>query len=339
MSQPPTREMLQNDIVNKINTACKYILSLPNYKNVELPDRPIHILTLVDPCGYLPIHFAIASHNEYLFNLLVEIFNSFPTPLYYFNSPDRVGNTPLHWAILRMNYQAAVVLVQYGADISRMNDNGKTPLHLVVSQCTKDASQSDLCNHRKMVKFLIQVGAGVDAYDTNNITPLHVASELGDTIVVEYLLVDGGAFVNVIDDVGETPLFYALRGQHADVVKKLVECKANLVVRNDEGETPLDFCLSIQASSMVELLNFFLNENSSPYINSPSSIMSMSGISLSGMSISDSNSLSHTSGSAESGEVSSMDIDLSRSQEMQSKHHGGGGAMDVTDNLRRLALF
>jgi len=334
MSQPPTRQMLQNEIVNKINTACKYILSLPNYRNVELPERPIHTLTLVDPCGYLPIHFAIASHNEFLFNLLVEIFTTFPTPLYYFNSPDRVGNTPLHWAILRMNYQAAVVLVQYGADISRMNDNGRTPLHLVVSQCTKDASQSDLCSHRKMIKFLIAVGASIDVYDTNSITPLHIAAEIGDTIVVESLIIDGGAFVNVIDDVGETPLFYALRGRHSDVVKKLIECKANPIVKNDDGETPLDFCLAIQASDMVELLNHILNETTTFYINSPSSVMSISGISLSGMSISDSNSLSHTSES--SGEVSSMDIDLSRSQEMHTKSHDGN---DVTDNLRRLALF
>jgi len=328
-----TRTSIQNEIVIKINTACNYILSLPNYKNVSRPDKPINILTLVDPCGYLPIHFAIASHNEFLFNLLIEIFATLPTPLYYFNSPDRVGNTPLHWAILRMNYQAAVVLVQYGADIARMNDNGKTPLHLVVAQCTKDSSQTDMISHRKMVKFLITVGATVDSYDVNNVTPLHIASELGDTEVVESLLQDGGAFVNVIDDVGETPLFYALRGQHANVVRKLIECKANLFSRNEEGETPLDFCISNQDSSMVELLNSFLNENTTSF-NSPSSIMSISGISLSGMSISDSSSISLS----RTDEI--MDIDLSKSQEMnQVKSHGGADVNAATENFRRLALY
>jgi ankyrin repeat protein len=289
------------------------------------------ILTLVDPCGYLPIHFAIASHNEFLFNLLVEIFATFPTPLFYFNSPDRVGNTPLHWAILRVNYRAAVVLVQFGADISRKNDGGKSPLHLVVSQCTKDCSQTDLISHRKMVKFLITVGSTVDSSDTNNVTPLHIASELGDCAVVESLLLDGGAFVNVIDDVGETPLFYALRGQHAGVVKKLIDCKANLFSRNEDGETPLDYCVSNRVSSMVELLNSFLNESSTSF-NSPNSIMSISGISLSGMSISDSSSISLS----RTDEI--MDIDLSRSQEMnQMKSHADVNA--ATDNFRRLALF
>lgn len=328
-----TRTSMQNEIVAKINTACNYILSLPNYQNVMRPDKPMHILTLVDPCGYLPIHFAIASHNEFLFNLLVEIFSTLPTPLYYFNAPDRVGNTPLHWAILKTNYRAAVVLVQFGADISRMNDGGKTPLHLVVSQCTKDCSQTDLINHRKMVKFLITVGAKVDCHDANNVTPLHIASELGDCAVVESLLLDGGAFINVIDDVGETPLFYALRGRHAGVVKKLIESKANLFARNEDGETPLDFCVSNRDASMVELLNSFLNESTASF-NSPNSMMSISGISLSGMSISDSSSISLS----RTDEI--MDVDLSKSQEMnQVKSHGAADVNAATDNFRRLALF
>jgi len=323
----PTRESLQNEIVNKINSACRYILSLPNFKSIEKPERPIQILTLADPCGYLPIHFAIASHNEYLFNLLIEIFSSFPAPLLYFNSPDTVGNTPLHWAIMMMNYQAAVVLVQCGADISRMNSNGRSPLHLVVSACMNGSSQSDLSAHRRMAKFLITVGAQVDCHDINNVTPLHIASEIGDSALVESLIQEGGAFVNVTDDVGETPLFYALRGHHSDVVKKLVDFKANLFTKNDEGESPLEFCLSNRDTLMVDLLNQF-TEISTYCLNSPNSGMNISGISLSGMSISDSNSLSR------SNEASSMDIDLSKSQELVNPDLGAN-----TNNLKRLNLY
>jgi len=125
--------------------------------------------------------------------------------------------------------------------------------------------------------------------------------------------------------------FYALRGQHAGVVKKLIECKANLFARNEDGETPLDYCVSNRDSSMVELLNSFLNESSTSF-NSPNSIMSISGISLSGMSISDSSSISLS----RTDEI--MDIDLSKSQEMnQTKLHADVNA--ATDNFRRLALF
>lgn len=317
----PTRMTLQLDIVNKINTACKYILSLPNYKNIERPARPIQILTLVDPCGYLPIHYAIAAQNEFLFNLLVEIFRTLTSPLYYLNAPDRVGNTPLHWAVMRTNYQAAVILIQHGADVSRMNNDGRTPLHIVVSQSSKSDTQTNLSAHRRMTKFLITVGAKVDSCDLNNVTPLHIAAEMGDVITVETLLIDGGAFVNIIDEVGETPLFYALRGRNVDVVKKLVENKANLFARNEEGETPLEFCFSIKDVGMIDLLNQFISEISPCFLFSGSSGMNISGINFSSMSISDSNNCLTIS----SNEHSSMDIDLSKSQEYLNHKQNPGG--------------
>jgi len=316
---------LQLEIANKISVACKYIMSLPNYKNIERPERPIQILTLLDPCGYLPIHYAIASHNEILFNLLIEIFRTFPTPLYYFNSPDRVGNTPLHWAVMRMNYQAAVILVQCGVDISRKNDDGKTALHIVVSQYSKGDALANLSAHLKMVKFLITVGAKVDSCDNNNVTPLHIAAEIGDVLLVEILLVYGGAFVNITDDVGETPLFYALRGRNQEVIKKLVEYKANLFAKNEEGETPLEFCISNRDAGMIDLLNQFSEISPCYLFRETSSGMSISGISLSGMSISDSNnSLAHSSSS---NEASSMDIDLSKSQEFKNPNQNLGMIM------------
>jgi len=318
----PTRQILKNDIANRVNSACRYIIGLPNYRNVQIPCSPVQVLTLVDPCGYLPIHYAIASHNQYLFNLLVEIFSTFPAPLPYFNAADKAGNTPLHWAMIRMNYQAGVVLVRHGADVSRMNSQGRTPLHLVVSSCGSN-SQSDLSAHRKMIKFLIAVGAKVDCFDMNNVTPLHIASELGDSFIIDILILEGGAFVNVVDDVGETPLFYALRGQHGDAVKKLVAYQASLSVKNDEGESPLEYCISNRDDHMVECLRRLSDFSVSPC--NPNTGMSISGISLSGMSISDS-SISTSS------ETSSMDLDLSRSQEIK-KDIG-----EVTNNLKAISF-
>lgn len=312
----PTRSSLQNEIVNRINLVCRYILSLPNFKDVERPEKPIQILSLEDSCGYLPIHYAIAAHDEFLFNSLVEIFCTFPTPMFYFNSPDRVGNTPIHWAIMKRNYQAVLVLVRCGADSSRMNDEGRTPLHLVVSQCNKNSSQTDLHSHHNMVKFLVSVGAQVDSYDVNNVTPLHLAAELGDLALVESLVIDGGAFVNVTDDVGETPLFYALRGQHAEVIKKLIDLKANLFSKNDEGETPLEFCLSIRDDRMAELLNQFNGSPLSISFNSPNmrvSTPSYASMSHSACSLSSAMNTSASESTSESLNGSSMDLDLSRS--------------------------
>lgn len=284
-----------------------------NYKDVERPEKPIQILSLADSCGYLPIHYAIAAHDEFLFNSLVEIFLTFPTPMFYFNSPDRVGNTPIHWAIMRRNYQAVVILVRCGADSSRMNDEGRTPLHLVVSQCGKNCSQTDLLSHHNMVKFLIKVGAQVDCYDINNVTPLHLAAELGDTTLVETLVLEGGAFVNVVDDVGETPLFYALRGQHPEVIKKLISLKANLFSKNNEGETPLEFCLSIRDDRMYELLSQYNGSPLSISFNSPNMRSSVSMSHSAGSSFSSAMNISSSESVSESLTGSNMDLDMSRS--------------------------
>lgn len=66
----------------------------------------------------MPIHYAIAAQNEYLFNALSEIFYTFPYSPYYFNSTDREGNSPMHWAMMKMNYQAVVQLVRFSLLIS-----------------------------------------------------------------------------------------------------------------------------------------------------------------------------------------------------------------------------
>jgi len=329
------RSTSRHETAKLINVACRYILSLPNYRSVQPPKSSLQILTLADSTGYLPLHFAVASHNAHLFNLLVEIFFTFPDSMTYFNTPDNLGNTPLHWAIMVTNYQAAETLVQYGADVTRINGSGKTPLHLLVASCFDIRSQTDLTAHRQMAKFFISVGAKVDCFDINNITPLHIAAETGDAALVGILIHDGGAFINVTDEVGETPLFYALRGSsnsHKEVVQKLVNCNANLFAKNEEGETPLEFCRATQAYSMIELLNQYTDISTCYQSVSPSSRMNISG-----MSISDSMSLSQSS---EISSDMSMDVccdDLSRSQEL--KKPAADFAGEATRNFGALSLF
>jgi len=89
----------------------------------------------------------------------------------------------------------------------------------------------------------------------------------------------------------------------------------------------MEFCISNRDSMMIDFLNQFTEITPCYVVNSPNSGMCISGISLSGMSISDSNSLSHSS----SLEASSMDIDLSKSQEMND--------LGVGDNMKRLSIY
>ena len=50
------------------------------------------------------------------------------------NAQDRLGYTPLHWACLNGNVIGAKNLLDYGAKISAIEENGNTPLHLTRSE-------------------------------------------------------------------------------------------------------------------------------------------------------------------------------------------------------------
>lgn len=317
-SNETSRFTLQQAITDKIGNACRFILALPNFQAVERPEKTIDILTLTDSGGYKPIHYAIAAQNEFLFNSLIEIFSTFPFSPFYFNAIDKEGNSPLHWAMMKMNYQAVVNLVRCGADVSQMNNQGRTPLHMATDHCASSKSKLDAPMHLKMVKFLISVGAVIDAYDANNVTPLHTASEIGNTDLIDTLVLEGGAFVNVVDDCGETPLFYAIRKRHCDVVKKLLEMKANIYAKNNEGETPLEYCISLRDETMMDLLNQYQRSFIGAIsFNSPNN-------NRMNMSTSDSNSLSSamsTDTLSSSEHLLDMSLDLARSEELNLKHN------------------
>ena len=46
--------------------------------------------------------------------------------------------TPLNLAILRQNYEKALLLIEYGADVSRRDCFGMTPLHMACMQGNLD---------------------------------------------------------------------------------------------------------------------------------------------------------------------------------------------------------
>jgi ankyrin repeat protein len=84
---------------------------------------------------------------------------------------------------------------------------------------------------------------------------LHRAAEDGDMKEIERLIVSGYD-VNLVDDMGYTPLHRAVLGRQCNVVQKLLRQGAN-VNANDEatiGETPLGLAVQGEDSGLVCLL-------------------------------------------------------------------------------------
>jgi 26S proteasome non-ATPase regulatory subunit 10 len=66
----------------------------------------------------------------------------FPTPTQKSGSPinasDRFGMTPLHHACAEGRIETALLLVELGADVDRIDKEGQTPLQCAPDDKTKD---------------------------------------------------------------------------------------------------------------------------------------------------------------------------------------------------------
>lgn len=78
-------------------------------------------------------------------------------------------------------------------------------------------------------------------------TPLHVAAERGNTEVVK-LLLEAKADIDPKDDDGKTPLHWAVHSGRSEAVKVLIEAGADINARDNDGNTPLD--IAIQRSGV-----------------------------------------------------------------------------------------
>ncbi|KAF9558830.1 ankyrin [Agrocybe pediades] len=78
-----------------------------------------------DKANQLPLHRAATTGSVGFIRLLIE--SSTPTTKLRLNTADRIGNTPLHLAMDSGHAEAAVLLINAGADRTRENLDNETP--------------------------------------------------------------------------------------------------------------------------------------------------------------------------------------------------------------------
>ncbi|PBL04331.1 ankyrin, partial [Armillaria gallica] len=78
-----------------------------------------------DRAGQVPLHRAATTGSVGFIRLLLE--SSKPPNKTRINPADRIGNTPLHLAMDSAHAEAAVVLIEAGADRDRLNQDGEAP--------------------------------------------------------------------------------------------------------------------------------------------------------------------------------------------------------------------
>ena len=120
------------------------------------------------------------------------------------------------------------VLSDVGADIETKDDMGRSPLHWACRSGALD-----------VVKLLVKASAEVRATDNEGYTCLMCASHHGHTETVRYLVGLKDVDVNHISDDGRSALVSAVRQEHADVVKVLIDAGADIERKGDDGRSLL----------------------------------------------------------------------------------------------------
>ena len=117
------------------------------------------------------------------------------------NAKNRHGDTVLHKACEYEDENAITYLLGKKADVNAVNDQGKTPLLVVLYAYIINEDKL-----RNIVKQLIQKGANINVEDNDeHNTPLHLACDLSDIEIVK-LFIKKGANMTKKNKNNETPL-------------------------------------------------------------------------------------------------------------------------------------
>ena len=108
--------------------------------------------------------------------------------------------------------------------------------------------------NKEITEMLIKNGANVNFQDAFGVAPIHGAARTNQLEVIKILL-ENKAEVNHPTTTGkETPLHYAARFNNPDVVKFLLEKGAVKDAKDASGNTPLDAAKKENADKVIPLL-------------------------------------------------------------------------------------
>lgn len=144
------------------------------------------------------------------------------------NAPGVDGTPALHWLVWVDNLDDARLLIRAGADATRANRYGVTPLSLACSN-----------GNAGMIRLLLDAGVDPNSTGPAGETALMTAARNGDLQSVR-LLLERGAAVDARDaEFQQTALMMAVRENHPAIVRLLVEdWQADVNAKTRTGRTP-----------------------------------------------------------------------------------------------------
>lgn len=166
-------------------------------------------------------------------NLNVDILSTF-----IYNGISREG-TPLHAAILCKNYEAAQLLLEYGADVNKQIKEDAQPFVHIHSPLHMAIFKRDL----KMVELLLEHGADVNVKNSHYDTPLGNAIMCGRKMdIIKLLLQRDDIDINICNNFGGTVFHYSFMVRDPDLIRELLkDSNLDVNVKTNIGLTALHY--------------------------------------------------------------------------------------------------
>lgn len=215
-----------------------------------------------------PLYLAAASHQNDVVKALLKAGATV-------NAESNYGNA-LTFAAISGNAKGAEILLSKGVEVDYARTDGFTPLLMasysgavdivkalvarkadVQATCGNDSTALMLAargGHTEVGRTLLDAGAKVDAVDYDKRTALMAAAMNGHVSFVK-LLLQRGAAVDAVDAHGRTALMLATAyGDYPEVVKVLLEGKADRNAKDEKGATAAAFAARRNAKNSMALL-------------------------------------------------------------------------------------
>jgi ankyrin repeat protein len=160
------------------------------------------------------------------------------------------GDTPLHLAAARRQYEAARALLAAGAPVNAVNRRGAAALHYACDSRPLSPTW-DPDAQRRVIELLVSAGATVDQPDRGGVTPLHRAVRARSPAAVAALLSAGADPRAATRKAGSTPLHLAVAPSGAggtagsadlqlEIIRLLLAAGATLADVDGNGVTAAD---------------------------------------------------------------------------------------------------
>eukprot|EP00466_Bigelowiella_natans_P020496 jgi/Bigna1/134238/aug1.24_g8946 len=198
-----------------------------------------HGSSLSSKCrGFTPLMTAVARHNDVTAKILLE------TGLIQLEKTSHRSGTALSAAVTCGNLEMAKCLIASNANVMARNEHSG---HALLGQAID--GRLGACVGRPsaciadIVRLLIDCKVNVKASGCNSTTPLFSAAKKNRKDLVEVLILEGKADVNLPGDFrGALPPFEAMNNGHFDVAKFMIEkggADVDCVDLESEGHAPL----------------------------------------------------------------------------------------------------